>query len=235
MGAFWNQVVRVIGRGNFADVQLAKERSTGKVWLFLASAVLLIAMFQLVNSGVRVEGDEEGWGKCPFLLLRGEGHHGKDYKSVAHQAGLCLPGKDHLTSSQTLKSHWPNINVKIHWLILNMKTFLERTLRICIWRWSSTVAVTCCPSWTETTTGLTYFSWLLTSFNNQSLLEVDILNFFFSDSLDEASVRFYTAEVALGIHDLHKMGFVHRDIKPENILIGTILNSHSNKIVFHKI
>ena len=95
--------------------------------------------------------------------------------------------------------------------------------------------VTCSPSWTETTTGLTYFSWLLTSFNNQSLLEVDILNFFFSDSLDEASVRFYTAEVALGIHDLHKMGFVHRDIKPENILIGTILNSHSNKIVFHKI
>ena len=54
-------------------------------------------MFQLVNSGVRVEGDEEGWGKCPLLLLRGEGHHGKDYKSVAHQVGLRLPGKDRLT------------------------------------------------------------------------------------------------------------------------------------------
>ena len=39
------------------------------------------------------------------------------------------------------------------------------------------------------------------------------------NNLDEASVRFYTAEVCLGIHDLHKMGFVHRDIKPENILI----------------
>ena len=37
--------------------------------------------------------------------------------------------------------------------------------------------------------------------------------------LDEDQVRFYIAEVALGIHDLHKMGFVHRDIKPENILI----------------
>lgn len=37
--------------------------------------------------------------------------------------------------------------------------------------------------------------------------------------LKEDSVRFYIAEVALGIHDLHKMGFVHRDIKPENILI----------------
>jgi len=37
--------------------------------------------------------------------------------------------------------------------------------------------------------------------------------------MEEESVRFYTAEVALGIHDLHKMGFVHRDIKPENILI----------------
>ena len=37
--------------------------------------------------------------------------------------------------------------------------------------------------------------------------------------MEEDSIRFYTAEVALGIHDLHKMGFVHRDIKPENILI----------------
>ena len=39
------------------------------------------------------------------------------------------------------------------------------------------------------------------------------------NNLDEDQVRFYIAEVALGIHDLHKMGFVHRDIKPENILI----------------
>ena len=39
------------------------------------------------------------------------------------------------------------------------------------------------------------------------------------NNLDEDSVRFYTAEVTLGIHDLHKMGFVHRDIKPENILV----------------
>ncbi|XP_023331360.1 citron Rho-interacting kinase, partial [Eurytemora carolleeae] len=37
--------------------------------------------------------------------------------------------------------------------------------------------------------------------------------------LEEPAVRFYTAEVALGIHDLHKMGYVHRDIKPENILL----------------
>ena len=55
-----------------------------------------------------------------------------------------------------------------------------------------------------------------------------------SHSLDETSVRFYTAEVALGIHDLHKMGFVHRDIKPENILIGmcrpTLMNSYCASI-----
>jgi len=37
--------------------------------------------------------------------------------------------------------------------------------------------------------------------------------------LEEPVIRFYTAEVALGIHDLHKMGYVHRDIKPENILL----------------
>ena len=69
----------MIGRGNFADVQLAKERGTGKVRFFMASTVLVIALLQLLNSGLRVEGDEEGWGKCPFLLLRGEGHHGEDY------------------------------------------------------------------------------------------------------------------------------------------------------------
>ena len=39
------------------------------------------------------------------------------------------------------------------------------------------------------------------------------------DMLEEETIKFYVAEVALGIHDLHKMGFVHRDIKPENILI----------------
>ena len=37
--------------------------------------------------------------------------------------------------------------------------------------------------------------------------------------LQEPVVRFYLAEVALGVHDLHKMGYVHRDIKPENILL----------------
>ena len=58
--------------------------------------------------------------------------------------------------------------------------------------------------------------------NSISIFSKLIFSFSFS-SLDEASVRFYTAEVALGIHDLHKMGFVHRDIKPENILIGTFL------------
>ena len=62
----------------------------------MTSTVLIIAILYLSNPGLRVEGDEEGWGKCPFLLLRGEGHHGKDYKSMAHQVGLCLPGKDHL-------------------------------------------------------------------------------------------------------------------------------------------
>ena len=49
----------------------------------------------------------------------------------------------------------------------------------------------------------------------------DLLNLIerHDNMLDEEFVRFYTAEVALGIHDLHKMGYVHRDIKPENILI----------------
>ena len=31
--------------------------------------------------------------------------------------------------------------------------------------------------------------------------------------------RFYLSEIAMGLHDLHELGFVHRDIKPENVLI----------------
>ena len=76
MCSLCNQVIRVIGRGNFADVQLAKERSTGKVGSFNCP---LYDYNSFSNPGLRVEGDEEGWGKCPFLLLRGEGHHGEDY------------------------------------------------------------------------------------------------------------------------------------------------------------
>ena len=69
--------------------------------------------------------------------------------------------------------------------------------------------VICSPFWIATTIGLIVFFFFLKT----SLMHI-------AHSLDETSVRFYTAEVALGIHDLHKMGFVHRDIKPENILIG---------------
>lgn len=32
--------------------------------------------------------------------------------------------------------------------------------------------------------------------------------------------RFYLAEIAAGLHDLHNLGFVHRDVKPENVLIA---------------
>jgi len=37
--------------------------------------------------------------------------------------------------------------------------------------------------------------------------------------LSEASARFYIAEIAIAINELHKLKFAHRDIKPDNILI----------------
>ena len=37
--------------------------------------------------------------------------------------------------------------------------------------------------------------------------------------LSEELVRFYTAQIAVAIQDLHDLGFAYRDLKPENILI----------------
>ena len=38
--------------------------------------------------------------------------------------------------------------------------------------------------------------------------------------LDEVAVKFYLAEITLGLNDLHVLGLVHCDMKPENILIS---------------
>jgi serine/threonine protein kinase len=37
--------------------------------------------------------------------------------------------------------------------------------------------------------------------------------------MPEDRVRFYMAEVVLGLEHIHKMGLIYRDLKPENILL----------------
>ncbi|XP_076434884.1 uncharacterized protein LOC143274829 [Babylonia areolata] len=39
------------------------------------------------------------------------------------------------------------------------------------------------------------------------------------DELEEDMARFYLAEMAIAINNLHQMGYLHRDIKPENVLL----------------
>ena len=45
-------------------------------------------------------------------------------------------------------------------------------------------------------------------------------------TLREECVRFYVAEMALALHDLHSLGIVHRDLKPDNILLDERGHAH---------
>jgi protein-serine/threonine kinase len=42
--------------------------------------------------------------------------------------------------------------------------------------------------------------------------------------LSEAAVKFYGAQILLGLEQIHKMGVLYRDLKPENVLIDEVGN-----------
>lgn len=48
----------------------------------------------------------------------------------------------------------------------------------------------------------------------------DLMNILITyDILTNEQVRFYIAETALAIADVHRLNYIHRDLKPDNILL----------------
>ena len=45
-------------------------------------------------------------------------------------------------------------------------------------------------------------------------------NLFKVKKFTEEQVKFYTAQLILGLDRLHQEGVVHRDLKPENVLLS---------------
>ncbi len=42
------------------------------------------------------------------------------------------------------------------------------------------------------------------------------------DTLSNEETRFYIAETALAIDEVHRLNYIHRDLKPDNILLDKV-------------